>query len=476
MLGLWPLGASALGADQSTPLKVTLSGVAATAATGGLPTNSARTLSGVSATGAIGYPGGASFTSAYGTASAAPLLPRLSVGALGIAAGAAAGTVSGETVNSVAAAAAVGAVTAANLPMPAVAIAVAAAGILTHTQSVTAPGIGATGIAGSMTPAVVAVTGIIPITQDGVFGLEPMGLMVLGANAPLKSWFSGIAGAGSAGPMVSIVNNSVFCTAAFGTVTPNPASNPAGAAAVGAAGALAVAIAVSVPAAAGTALAGSVISNVQSVLAGVVASAVTTLTAVSIKAAPASAAAIALAGSLSAAESVSIGTVAAAAVAAPVMSNVRPIQAGIAPSGAAGAVGYNSGVVYAGTFALAVSGTVTASSVPGINIVGCVASGTTGTLVYQVPSSSLGLWGASVAGGTVTLTFAGGSLSGSTSVAVTVIAGDTAPTVTTALALAVNGSTALQVAGMSARAAGNILSMSQPSPAKIYAQMLMTGT
>jgi len=154
-------------------------------------------------------------------------------------------------------------------------------------------------------------------------------------------------------------------------------------------------------------------------------------------------------------------------------------DSGIALGGAsaAGLVGASSNSNPPGVFALGATATVSTAGGGGISFVGCVATTVVGTLRPLAPSSSLGLWGVPVAGGIVTLTFSDPSIAGlPASVAVTVGSGETITQVTTALVAAINASTVLQGAGLTARSSANILTLTQPTPAMIYAELLMTGT
>lgn len=507
MLGFWSLGEAALGTGGSIDAQASPAGVSATGVAGTVAKADQKTLSGAAANGGVGQISGVSISSVTASAVAGAVTASLAVAAPGVAGAAVAGAVTGRVVNSVAASAVAGVIspsprgivagvaatgavaalsrassltaagataTAATgvltpaVPNPTVGVATtaaasalaralvspggavyatAAAGPISLTASLSIAAVFATGTAGAIAKSATILTGSLPISADGVLGLEPLGMMLLGGNAPQVSWFSGVASAGGATPMVAIVNNSVFATTAVGAVTANPAGNPAGVSALGGAGLLGIHVAAQNMGVASTALASApaprvIIPPTWAVSNGVAGNLVAKVAA-ALTAGQAYGLAGTIRGPLAAVNAIAAGA------AGKISEGLQPISAA-----AVGLMGY---VMTQGA---------------DLHVIGVVSNATPGSLLYLAPSSSIGLTGTPDPGGVVQISFPTISVA----VSVTVMPGQTIEQVMAALAGAINSNSGLIAARVIGKAAGQILTISQPTPAVLYPEMLLTGT
>jgi hypothetical protein len=140
------------------------------------------------------------------------------------------------------------------------------------------------------------------------------------------------------------------------------------------------------------------------------------------------------------------------------------------------AIGYtsvlNDGIAWPalGVYSVGVAGSGRFDD-PSSIIVGCAGITMPGTIFSLSPSSAFGLWGAPVPGGTVTVAFGG-----LPSIAATVGTGQSTAQVASALAALINANASLTTAGISARAADNVVELHQPPPAKIPSSVTFSGT
>jgi hypothetical protein len=324
-------------------------------------------------------------------------------------AGVAATTASADV--SVVSAAAVGAVSSAIDSILTGAVGTSAVGTVGADEARGLAGVSGMAPVASIAAGVGAVIDAWPITSDGVLGLWTLGDAAIGVDVPDLSSFAGVGSECAVGGQIDAGGSGVACTVSAGVVTAS-------------------------------------ISD-STIVSGVAVSGSTEDLADSLQTLPAG--------------------VSATGVASPFLVIASIGQ--VAAVGAVGSCRSDENFDAPGVFALGSAGAVSVTSIPGISIVGVAATGMAGHLRSLSPSSAIALWGTPVAGGAVTLAFAG-----LTGVAVTIGTGQTLAQVAGALAAAVNGNVALMAAGVSARSVANVLTIRQPQPATISASLLMTGT
>jgi hypothetical protein len=440
VLGFSVLGSAALGTDGATLRNVAIAGVASTTvvasvadpgaslvtvsvfgtgAVGALAKADSEALAGVACACAIGAaspnatiaPASAFATGAVGTLS--PSEPYQAAGVASPCVVYAVAASTDDAVSSVGSATVVGAMAGAvDANATGVASAVAIGSLASATQEFGgAAGVSSASAVASVTADVSVAFGVPRIASDGVLGLWVLGDAAIGVDIPDSSPFIGVGCVGAAGGQIDAGGSGAACAAAVGSVTASMSDSTTvfGVAANGAGG--------------------DVADSLQEALAGVGATGV--------------------------------------AAAPPTFVTIGQVAAVCAVGSCSNDESFNA----PGGFALGRAGSVAVTSIPGISIVGVAATGMAGHVRSLSPSSALALWGTPVAGGAVTLAFAG-----LTGVAVTIGTGQTLAQVAGSLAAAVNGNPALMAAGVSASSVANVLTIRQPQPATISSSLLMTGT